>query len=59
VDERAILPLPNSRKIHVEGSHPDIQVAMREVSQSDTADVDAPPTNTDRLSLSDFVRSSS
>jgi glycolate oxidase FAD binding subunit len=29
VDERAILPLPNSRKIHVEGSRPDIQVAMR------------------------------
>ncbi len=37
VDERAILPLPNSRKIHVEGSRPDIQVAMREISQSDTA----------------------
>ena len=26
VDERAILPLPNSRKIYVEGSRPDIQV---------------------------------
>ncbi len=37
VDERAILPLPNSRKIHVEGSRTDIQVAMREISQSDTA----------------------
>ncbi len=37
VDERAILPLPNSRKIYVEGSRPDIQVAMREISQSDTA----------------------
>ena len=37
VDERAILPLPNSRKIHVEGSRRDIQVAMREISQSDTA----------------------
>ena len=24
VDERAILPLPNSRKIYVEGSRPDI-----------------------------------
>jgi len=36
VDERAILPLPNSRKIYVEGSRPDIQVAMREISQSDT-----------------------
>lgn len=37
VDESAILPLPNSRKIYVEGSRPDIQVAMREISQSDTA----------------------
>jgi phosphomethylpyrimidine synthase len=37
VDERAIRPLPNSRKIYVEGSRPDIQVAMREISQSDTA----------------------
>ena len=37
VDERAVMPLPNSRKIHVEGSRPDIQVAMREISQSDTA----------------------
>jgi phosphomethylpyrimidine synthase len=37
VDERAILPLPNSRKIHVQGSRRDIQVAMREISQSDTA----------------------
>ncbi len=37
VDERAIPPLPNSRKIYVEGSRPDIQVAMREISQSDTA----------------------
>ncbi len=37
VDQRAILPLPNSRKIYVEGSRPDIQVAMREISQSDTA----------------------
>ncbi len=37
VDERAILPLPNSRKIYVEGSRPDIQVAMREISQSDTS----------------------
>ncbi len=37
VDERAILPLPNSRKIYVEGSRPDIQVPMREITQSDTA----------------------
>ncbi|ATE58847.1 phosphomethylpyrimidine synthase ThiC [Thauera sinica] len=36
VDEAAIAPLPNSRKIHVEGSRPDIRVPMREISQSDT-----------------------
>ncbi|MGL1832368.1 phosphomethylpyrimidine synthase ThiC [Rhodocyclaceae bacterium SMB388] len=36
VDEAAIAPLPNSRKIYVEGSRPDIRVPMREISQSDT-----------------------
>jgi phosphomethylpyrimidine synthase len=36
VDDAAIKPLPNSRKIYVEGSRPDIQVPMREISQSDT-----------------------
>jgi hydroxymethylpyrimidine synthase len=36
VDEAAIAPLPNSRKIHVEGSRPDIRVPMREISQADT-----------------------
>jgi len=36
VDEAAITPLPNSRKIYVEGSRPDIQVPMREISQADT-----------------------
>ncbi len=36
VDEAAIAPLPNSRKIYVEGSRPDIQVPMREISQADT-----------------------
>jgi phosphomethylpyrimidine synthase len=36
VDEAAIQPLPNSRKIYVEGSRPDIQVPMREISQDDT-----------------------
>ena len=36
VDELAVKPLPNSRKIYVEGSQPDIRVPMREVSQSDT-----------------------
>jgi phosphomethylpyrimidine synthase len=36
VDEAAIQPLPNSRKVYVEGSRPDIQVPMREISQDDT-----------------------
>jgi phosphomethylpyrimidine synthase len=36
VDEAAIQPLPNSRKIYIEGSRPDIRVPMREISQSDT-----------------------
>src|SRR5690606_5876256 len=36
VDEAAVKPLPNSRKIYVEGSRPDIRVPMREISQSDT-----------------------
>ncbi|HEX4856086.1 MAG TPA: phosphomethylpyrimidine synthase ThiC [Limnobacter sp.] len=36
VDEAAIQPLPNSRKVYVQGSRPDIQVPMREISQADT-----------------------
>ena len=36
VDAAAIQPLPNSRKIYVEGSRPDIRVPMREISQADT-----------------------
>ena len=36
VDEAAIQPLPNSRKIYVTGSRPDLRVPMREISQSDT-----------------------
>ena len=36
VDEAAVQPLPNSRKIYVEGSRPDIRVPMREISQDDT-----------------------
>ena len=36
VDEAAIKPLPNSRKVYIEGSRPDIRVPMREISQSDT-----------------------
>jgi len=38
VDEAAIAPLPNSRKIYVEGSRPDIRVPMREITQSDTSE---------------------
>ena len=36
VDQAAIQPLPKSRKVYVQGSRPDIQVPMREVSQADT-----------------------
>ncbi|PTN12890.1 phosphomethylpyrimidine synthase ThiC [Nitrosomonas aestuarii] len=36
VDEAAVKPLPNSRKIYVQGSRPDIRVPMREISQTDT-----------------------
>ncbi|WP_273428522.1 phosphomethylpyrimidine synthase ThiC [Chitinibacter tainanensis] len=36
VDSAAIQPLPNSRKVYVTGSRPDIQVPMREISQDDT-----------------------
>ena len=37
VDAAAITPLPNSRKIYVEGSRPDLRVPMREIAQSETA----------------------
>ncbi|PUA20604.1 phosphomethylpyrimidine synthase ThiC [Glaciimonas sp. PCH181] len=37
VDEAAIQPLPNSRKVYVTGSRPDIRVPMRQITQSDTA----------------------
>ncbi len=36
VDQAAVKSLPNSRKVYVEGSRPDIRVPMREISQSDT-----------------------
>jgi phosphomethylpyrimidine synthase len=36
VDDAAVAPLPNSRKIYVTGSQPDIRVPMREITQSDT-----------------------
>ncbi len=36
VDEAAVQPYPNSRKIYVEGSRADLRVPMREIRQSDT-----------------------
>ncbi|MGC2166238.1 MAG: phosphomethylpyrimidine synthase ThiC [Gallionella sp.] len=36
VDEAAIKPLPNSHKIYVQGSRPDIRVPMREITQTPT-----------------------
>ena len=36
VDQAAIAPLPNSRKVYIEGSRPDVRVPMREISQSPT-----------------------
>ncbi len=36
VEEAAVKPLPNSRKVYVQGSRPDIRVPMREISQDDT-----------------------
>jgi phosphomethylpyrimidine synthase len=36
VDDAAIAPLPNSHKVHIQGSRPDLRVPMREIRQSDT-----------------------
>jgi phosphomethylpyrimidine synthase len=36
VDAAAVAPLPNSRKVYVTGSRPDIRVPMREIRQHDT-----------------------
>ena len=36
VDQAAVKPLPNSRKIYAQGSRPDIRVPMREIAQSET-----------------------
>ena len=36
VDAAAVKPLPNSRKIYVQGSRSDMQVPMREIRQTDT-----------------------
>ncbi len=37
LSEDVTRPFPNSRKIYVEGSRPDIQVPMRQIEQADTA----------------------
>ncbi|MDO7902754.1 phosphomethylpyrimidine synthase ThiC [Pseudomonas sp. K1(2024)] len=36
VDQQSVQPLPNSRKVYVHGSRPDIRVPMREISLHDT-----------------------
>ncbi len=36
VDAGAVKPLPNSRKVYIPGSRPDVRVPMREITQSDT-----------------------
>ncbi|MFO1322432.1 MAG: phosphomethylpyrimidine synthase ThiC, partial [Burkholderiales bacterium] len=36
VDSLAVAPLPASRKVYVAGSRPDLNVPMREITQSDT-----------------------
>ena len=38
VDQAAIEPFPNSRKVYIDGSRPDIRVPMRAISQSPTPD---------------------
>ncbi|MFC3148935.1 phosphomethylpyrimidine synthase ThiC [Piscinibacterium candidicorallinum] len=36
VDDAAVKPLPNSSKVYIEGSRPDIRVPMRRIAQADT-----------------------
>src|SRR5512134_3244364 len=36
VDDAAVQPLPNSRKVYIQGSRPDLRVPMREISQAVT-----------------------
>jgi len=48
VDAAAVAPLPNSRKIYVEGSRPDVQVPMREITQSDTPAVSSASNGAER-----------
>ena len=36
VSEDAVRPFPQSQKVYITGSHPDIRVPMRQISLSDT-----------------------
>ena len=36
VDQAAIHPLPNSSKVYIQGSRPDLRVPMRRITQADT-----------------------
>ncbi len=45
IDEASIRPFPNSRKIYVQGSRPDIRVPMREITLSDTPTAQGPEKN--------------
>ncbi|MBV8047633.1 MAG: phosphomethylpyrimidine synthase ThiC [Paludibacterium sp.] len=36
LDQATVQPFPNSRKVYVAGSRPDLRVPMREISQADT-----------------------
>ncbi|WP_290700614.1 phosphomethylpyrimidine synthase ThiC [Amphritea sp.] len=36
VDEASVQPFPNSRKVYIEGSRPDVRVPMREIALDDT-----------------------
>ena len=45
VDAAAVAPLPNSSKVYITGSRPDIRVPMRKISQSDTTTSNIPEKN--------------
>jgi len=47
LSEAVTRPIPGSRKIHVQGSRPDLQVPMREVSQAQTPTLFGGETNPD------------
>jgi phosphomethylpyrimidine synthase len=36
IDDAVVRPLPNSQKVYVQGSRPDLRVPMREITQADT-----------------------